>query len=152
MKAYLLSDARLYDQVVADHDGLFPGVYRLHYRGAAGEFDVIPRLLGSDPQGVLYIGTSISVPYRLGSLKKSVCAAYRRDGYIDPSAHQCGKKIIQSSKFIERFLFDGLCVSVQRLDRDDEDIGQREDGHTKLEWRLLSDYFAEFGEFPPLNG
>jgi len=148
MQTYSLADPRLYEKVVTDHGGLFPGVYRLHFRRASGEFDTIQRLLGSDPEGVLYIGLSVSVPYRLGSLKKSVSAAYQRDGFIDPSPHQCGRKIIQSAKFIERFPFDGLCVSVQPY----EEVGQRDSGHTKLEWCLLSEYFAEFGEFPPLNG
>jgi hypothetical protein len=151
MRTYGLGEPKLYDEMVADK-GLFPGIYRLHFQRAPGTFDTIPRLLGSDELGILYIGTSVSVPYRIASLKKSVSAAYERDGYIDPSAHQCGKKIIQSLKFRQRFPFKGLCLTVLPCEPDNDAVGVRDGDHTRLEWKLLSEYFSEFGEFPPLNG
>jgi hypothetical protein len=151
MSTYLLADGECYDKVVSDH-GIFPGVYQLHFRNSKGVFEVIPRLLGEDTSGTLYIGTSVSVPYRIGNLRKSVCAAYKKMGYKDPSPHQCGKKIVQCSRFMERFPFEGLCITVQQLRADSEEVGQRDGDHTKLEWRLLSEYFSKFGEFPPLNG
>lgn len=151
MRVYLLSDPKLHDKLCEDL-GYIPGIYRLHFQSAAGGFERIPRLLDVDDQGILYIGTSVSIPYRISSLKKSVSAAYGIDGYQDPGTHQCGKKIVQSLKFRERFSFAGYCLTVDPCKPDDDAVGYRDGDHTKLEWQKLIEYFNRFGEYPPLNG
>ena len=151
MRSYALTDDNTYRDMMAEY-GPFPGIYRLHIRADTGAFDALPRLLGTDMNGVLYIGTSLRVPERIGSLRKSLHAAYKKGVYKATAAHQCGKKIVQCKKFVERFPFEKLCLTVQPCSQPDQEMVQKESGHTKLEWRLLTEYFSEFGEFPPLNG
>lgn len=151
MPIYLLSDRELHKKV-SDDFGYAPGVYRLHFQSEAGIFTHIQRLLDTDDQGILYIGTSISLPYRISSLKRSISAAYGVDGYTDPGTHQCGKKIVQSPRFREHFPFSGFCLTVEPCELHDDNVGYGEGDHTRLEWEKLSEYFSRFGEFPPLNG
>ena len=157
---YMISDDGMWASVTSLFDGPFSGVYRLHALGEDGEFIFIPRLLAPDPNGVLYIGASSVVANRLGSMRKSISAAYRLldpDGYgalpySDPSPHQTGRKIVRiGRRFIERFRFDRLCVTLERHVGMAEATGA-DYGYYTREDVLLRAYEQEFGERPALNG
>jgi hypothetical protein len=74
MKKYMLTDKSLFEAIDRDF-GPVPGIYRLHALDESGEFVRLRRLLDDDPQGILYIGTSTQLVYRVMSLLKSVSAA-----------------------------------------------------------------------------
>lgn len=147
MKLYPLS-AYTGELIKGDHGDVFPGVYRLQAVDGSGGFQKLRRLLGDDIEGVLYIGESKELPYRVGSLKKSVSTAYAKLsptlygnlGYDDVSCHQTGPKILGIASFVERFPFSQLVVTVERSD-----------SHYQREGDLLQEYRTKFGENPPLN-
>src|SRR5689334_3888302 len=136
---YLVADDGIWSALDSLHKP-FPGIYRLHVLDEQG-FLPLSRLLDVDPDGVIYIGTSVSVPGRVASLKKSISAAYKKVDpqtyahlpYIDEGTHQTGKKIVRIPRFVERFRFDRLCVTVERYTGDDEALDVVENGHTALE-------------------
>jgi hypothetical protein len=96
---YMLAE-NLWEAIKSDHGYPFLGIYRLHVLDEGGEFEPLPRMLGVDPLGVLYIGAAASISDRASALKISVSAAYRKIDpktyahlkYIDVDAHQAGKK------------------------------------------------------------
>lgn len=129
----------------------FPGIYRLHVADGSRAFSPLPRLLNVDQHGTLYIGTSADVHARIGSLNKSVSAAYGRAPFRDVSPHQTGKKIALLQKFMERISFDRLCLTVEPSSSSLADLETNTSGHSILEAKLLDQYRAFFGENPPLN-
>jgi hypothetical protein len=137
----------------------FPGIYRLHATGSDGSFLPISRLLGVDPNGVLYIGTSVVVQDRAASLKKSICAAYKKvdpqtygdQTFIDVGSHQTGKKIVRLPKFVAKFPLSTLCLTVEKYKGNDNDLETTSSGHFSLEEKLLREYKNEYGEKPALN-
>lgn len=149
MKTYLIHEAETFNRVL-DEIGRVPGIYRLHAQSNAEQFEHIPRLLGVDEQGILYIGTSQDLITRTVSLIKSVSAAYGENGYATSRSHPSGMKIEQSARFRQRFPFNSLCLTFERCEPDD--VSVQTNGHTIMEWKKLNEYFASFGEFPPLNG
>ncbi len=156
---YRLAADGMWEAINTVHGGLFPGIYRLHVLDEYGEFLPLPRLLDMEPDGIVYIGTSVAVPNRVGSLKKSVAAAYwqvdaqtyARLPYRDAEAHQAGKKIVRIPRFVQRFPFERLCVTVERYTSEQEVLDVVAYGHTELEARLLLKYEAQYGEKPALN-
>jgi len=158
---YMVCNDKLYDIIKSTGPGLFPGIYRLHVLDENGEFLPLPRLLDVDCQGIMYIGTSVAVPNRIGSLKKSIMTAYwqvdpKNYGHLpfrDASPHQTGKKIIRIPRLVERFPFERLCVTVERYTGAPEamDPDVLDYGHTELEAKLLREYEMHYGEKPALN-
>lgn len=139
-----------------------PGIYRLHVLDERRSgFLPLPRLLGEDAQGIIYIGTSAAVPAHVGSLRKSVNAAYWQVDaktyahlpYRDVTPHPTGLKIARIPRFVERFPFARLCVTIERYSGTQEalDVDVKDYGHTELETRLLQDYEKQYGEKPALN-
>jgi hypothetical protein len=116
-------------------------------------------LLGADPLGVLYIGAAANILDRVSCLKKSVSAAYRKADprtyghldYSDVQAHQTGQKIVKIPRFVERFPFERLCVTVEPCRGRKAELDLVGSGHTESEDRLLREYLARYGEHPPLN-
>jgi hypothetical protein len=147
MKNYPLVSGNVW-QSVRDDFGLVAGTYSLRlWNDTLTDFSPITRLLRTDEEGTLYIGTSSKLPNRIGALKKAVCAAYGGiEGYRDPGVHGAGRMI--SKLFARTFAVERLCVEVRTHppNADDQFYYYRE------EWRLLSRYAERFGEFPPLNG
>jgi hypothetical protein len=142
---------------VRDDFGVAAGTYCLRlWNDKLEGFSPIPRLLGTDFEGTLYIGTSGNLANRIGALKKAVSAAYRRleryaadsrlEGYSDPTAHGAGRMI--SKSLANTFTFERLCVEVHTYPL----VEGNAFNHYAEEWRLLSSYAERFGEFPPLNG
>jgi hypothetical protein len=148
MTIYPLFGGRLYDEVKADH-GRTAGTYRLRLRSEDLEgFTPIARLLGTDTGGTLYIGASADLPARLGTLLKSISAAYNLDGYRDAAAHGVGRMIRPA--FVAAFTPARLCVETHRYFTVASPTHSF--NHYTEEWRLLMQYVEQFGEFPPLNG
>ena len=121
----------------------------------------LPRLLGGDVHGILYIGTSSGVANRLGNLRKSVSAAYStldpvRYGklpYTDPGTHQTGRKIVRiGRRFVDFFDYGKLCLTLQRHVPPADAVGGKDYGYFALEDGLLRKYEQTYGERPALNG
>src|ERR1700733_13515908 len=124
------------------------GTYCLRlWNEALTGFLPITRVFGTDHEGTLYIGTSGSLPNRIGTLKKAISAAYGGlAGYRDPAAHDAGRMI--SKLFTYTFAFGRPCIEVRAYPPKEGSAFN----HYLEEWRLLPDYAERFGEFPPLNG
>jgi hypothetical protein len=158
---YLLATDGVWADIERPHGPKFPGIYRLHVLDDHGEFLPLPRLLGEDAHGIVYIGTSKFVPIRLGELRKSIAAAYWKVDartyahllYRDEMQHPTGKKIMRIPRFVERFPFGRLCLTMERYTGAEEalDMDLENYGHTELEARLLRDYERQYGEKPALN-
>jgi len=156
---YYISDPSMWELINSAHEGdKFPGIYKLHVTNVQGEFLPLPRLFGVDHEGVLYIGTSEVVQYRVANVRKSICAAYKKvdpqtyaeQKFSDPLAHQAGKRIVRLPKFVATFPLSSLCLTITRYSGNDE-LGPDPYGHGKLEEKLLQEYEQEYGEKPPLN-
>jgi hypothetical protein len=155
---YLLADDRMYDDIKSAYGGLFRGIYRLHVLDERGEFLPLSRLLDNDVLGIIYIGTSKEVPNRVGSLRKSVSAAYRKIAsktyahlpYMTEGPHQAGRKIMRIPRFVEHFPFERLCVTVEKYAG--SQVETADYGYYDLETKLLELYEKQYGERPALNG
>ena len=154
---YMLANDSMCDDIKRDHGDSFPLAYQLHALDEHGEFRGLSRLLGIDPEGILYIGKSKTVQPRIANLRKSVCAAYRKVGgkiyeklvYMDFGAHQTGKKIVTMPRFVEFFPFERLCLTVEPCWGRKEGKGVVDPAD--LEAQLQQAYMARYGENPPLN-
>ena len=158
---YAIEDPLLYQKLKALHVGGFPGVYHLHVADKSGALLSVPRLIGTDPRGVLYIGTSSAVPNRVGAMRKSLSTAYKvlapdlygHLPYDDPGPHQTGRKIMRvGERFVRLFPFQNLRLTVERYYAERPAGASVDVGYYMLEDRKLREYESEFGERPPLNG
>jgi hypothetical protein len=129
----------------------FPGIYRLHVVAECGAFLPLPRALAKDPEGILYIGTSANVLVRIGSLRKSIFAAYKHLDYEDYGAHQTGAKMAQMPEFRKHFPLRGLCLTAERVSANPAEVEASISAHSAWEAKLLAQHRARFGENPPLN-
>jgi hypothetical protein len=150
MHAYKINDFETYNRMQKDI-GNVAGIYQLRLLNPDDTtFKPLQRLLSVDNCGVLYIGASLSLPDRVASLRKGVCAAYKVV-YTDHSVHPCGMKLKDRTRMREFCGFESLCVVVEPCGGSPEDFESYK-GHYKLEWDQLQKYCMEFGEYPPLNG
>jgi hypothetical protein len=158
---YRVASDRLWEETNLAYGGSFRGIYRLHVLDEQSAFLPLPRLLGVDAQGILYIGASDNVPGRLGELRKSVNAAYWQVDaktyahlpFRDVTPHPTGMKIVRIPRFVERFRFERLCVTMERCTVAPEALdADVKDYEYKLEARLLQAYEKQYGEKPALNG
>lgn len=94
----------------------------------------INRFLGSDKDGVLYIGKALSYLDRVINLKKSTAPKYKS------SNHEFGVRYKQHPSIKIHFPFETLYVKLEQSDTPDE-----------YEYTELRKYFDTFGELPPLN-
>jgi hypothetical protein len=132
--------------------GEVAGVYRLHVLNDQGGFTPIARLLEVDPEGILYLGTAIRVHGRLGELQKALSVAYDRKQWTG-SRHGVLSKLGVTPRFVSRFPYERLCVTVQPLaglSEGNPDAAIDQD-HYVQERRLLGEYRQWYGELPPLN-
>jgi hypothetical protein len=157
---HFIVDEGYWDSIDSLHDHeRFPGIYRLHATDTKGEFVPLSRLLGIDPEGILYIGASAVVQDRASELKKSICAAYKKidpvtyknQKYSDFECHQTGKKIVRRPRFVENFPLSRLCLTVTRHLGNPDELEIKSHGHFKLEEKLLQEYEQKFGEKPAFN-
>lgn len=133
MKRFLLSDAEFFQNVPAGG-----GIYRLHCFSDDKQHTVLPvsRVLGIDPEGVLYLGKATVFTDRVVNLKKSILPGFQG------TSHICGRryKLEIYKSFGEKFPVNRLCVSFEPTDTPEPD-----------EKDALSTYTKRFGELPPLN-
>ena len=132
------------DRHALDYARLFPpepGVYRLlALRDSAAA--PIPRLLATDPDGVLYVGKAARLRGRVRTLVKCIRedvrghAAGRRFHHIDRLRARAG--LDKFSDTFELRLSFFTCNSVEDA--------------KSAETQVLHAYIAQYGEVPPLNG
>jgi hypothetical protein len=94
----------------------------------------INRFLGTDNDGVLYIGKATSFIDRVIELKKSIAPDYNGTGHI------CGRRYKANSNIGKQFPYEILFIELLQTDKPEE-----------LERFLLTTYAEKFGEVPPLN-
>ena len=138
---------------INDTFGQRPGTYRLRLKTAdLGDWQPVARLVGSDPEGTLYIGMSRTVTARISALRAGLYGAYRFKGgrgntFSNPGAHQCSRRmpvafleaVDRSRYFIEITGFPpGVNVP------EDFDVSQEETA-------AIARYAATYGESPPFN-
>jgi hypothetical protein len=111
------------------------GVYRV-VAMKDGKPVEVNRFLGTDDEGVLYIGKAISFLDRVADLKKSISPTHKGQG------HDFGVryKDLEIPNIALRFPYDELYVHLIQTDSPDE-----------LERTMLKAYRSKFGEVPPLN-
>ena len=142
-------DRFLYHDVKAEY-GEAAGVYRLHVTDGVGSFLPIPRLLELDRNGTVYIGTASKVNERLGNLQKALSVAYDRKQWT-ASGHGVLDKLRTLPRFVERFPYESLCVTIEPLNVEPDEAGIIDPDHWSLERRLLNEYRYWFGEYPTFN-
>jgi hypothetical protein len=128
----LLGDKELW-KLISDQHGRTGGVYKII---AARDGLRIPvnRFLGTDNEGVLYIGKATSFLDRVIDLKKSISVDYHS------TAHICGRRYKSNPKIAVSFPYDILHLELIQSDHPE-----------KLEKELLAEYAKQYGEVPPLN-
>lgn len=109
------------------------GVYKI-ISVQNGKRTQINRFLGSDPDGVLYIGKATSFIDRVINLKKSISPEF------GGSSHICGRRYKANPNIAQQFPFCNLYLELTQSDTPEE-----------LERELLKNYCKLFGEVPPLN-
>jgi len=109
------------------------GVYKIiAFQG--GQRISINRFLGTDKDGILYIGKATSFIDRVIELKKSIAPDYNGKGHI------CGRRYKSNPKIAESFPYEVLFIELTESNKPEE-----------LEKQLLNEYAKIFGEVPPLN-
>ena len=94
----------------------------------------INRFLGTDKEGVLYIGKATSFIDRVIDLKKSIAPNY------NGRSHICGRRYKSNPDIAKHFPYDILHIELIQADNPEE-----------LEKKLLLEYSNVYGEVPPLN-
>ena len=132
MDLFQFADPTFWDKINDRHksDG---GVYKV-IAVDSGQRTPINRLLGTDDQGVLYIGKATTFIDRVIDLKKSISPDY------NGTAHTCGRRYKATPNIAKHFPFDKLHIELIQSTTPDD-----------LEKKLLNDYMQTFGEVPPLN-
>ena len=122
--------------------GESPGIYKLHcYKGNSKEYIPINRLLGTDSEGLLYIGCGKSLSLRVNFLMMALSAAAGKKGYTDISKHSCGYKY-RNEKIQQVVPYENLYITVYPNIEKDPYVYEREE---------LEYYENKFGEAPPFN-
>jgi len=129
---FALDDTNLWNKI-HEHFGNNGGIYKV-IAIRDDEPVTINRFLGSDKDGVLYIGKALSYLDRVITLKKSTAPKYKS------SNHEFGARYKQHTSIKIHFPFETLYVKLQQSDTPNE-----------LECNELKKYFDTFGELPPLN-
>ena len=92
------------------------------------------RVLGTDKDGILYIGKSDNLRERLRMLWRVL------NPKLNATAHPFGKKFNENKKLKNTFPLKSLYISY-KISTDPK----------ALEFDLLQKYFLKFGEVPPFN-
>ena len=132
MRFTISVDTFWYD-IKAQH-GERGGIYVLSCLDETGCTQKIHRLLGEDPEGVLYIGKASSFLDRVIELKKSLSPLHESRG------HECGARHKEHQGISAQFPYERL--QIQLIAADDP---------RGAETKALQQYIEKFGELPPLN-
>ena len=130
MKLYCLADESFPEGIKRR-----PGVYIVHAQTTTGAFQHLPRLLGHDPDGILFIGQSKNVRRRVATLKRAMTIREWRK-----VPHSEGRTYRWVPALRKEFPIDRLYVSVRYTDTPEDQ-----------ERRQITEYARRLGEVPPLN-
>jgi hypothetical protein len=133
MQDLLLFEDKDFWKLINDQHETKGGVYKI-IAVRNGQCVPISRFLGTDDQGVLYIGKATSFTDRVIHLKKSISPDYKG------KAHICGRRYKSNQNIAKLFPYEILHIQLTQADDPEE-----------LERKLLAEYRNIFGEVPPLN-
>jgi len=117
----------------------------------------VPRFLATDPFGILYIGMSKCLESRLFELIKYLKPS---DIFADNAKHLAANKYSSNEKMQQRFPYSLLRVTylptitleeTGLIDKKYDEIYSDLYTPRAVEFHLLNEYLAEYGELPPLN-
>jgi hypothetical protein len=128
----LFADAAFWNSINERHEQR-GGVYKI-IAVSGGKRVPVNRFLGTDNEGVLYIGKATSFLDRVLDLKKSLSPSY------NSNAHICGRRYKSLPNIAKHFPFETLHVDL--IPSDTPEV---------LEAQLLDSYRNIYGEVPPLN-
>ena len=126
-----------------DDADLVDGAYTIRWMNGE-QYHPICRLLETDEEGILYIGSSKNLPNRMGDLKKALLASYNTI-YKDHTTHSIGK-IKDINNFRIKIDLNNIKITLHHP-KEYENIETGVD----LEIYLLEQYELKYGETPPLN-
>jgi len=129
---YHLADDQFWYNIERDHH-YNGGVYKLFCMYGV-EKKPINRLLGTDKDGILYIGQTQCFLSRVIDLKKSISPGYESQN------HDAGNRYKANPKIAEMFPYDELYVELFQNGTPEE-----------FEKEQINTYINTFGELPPLN-
>lgn len=129
---YHLADDHFWYNIQRDHH-YNGGVYKLFCMHGV-EKKPINRLLGTDKDGILYIGQTQCFLSRVIDLKKSITPGYESQN------HDAGNRYKANPKIAEMFPYDELYVELLATNYPE-----------KCEKKEINAYINRFGELPPLN-
>lgn len=127
-----IADKDLWDNIHKRHQDK-GGVYKI-IAVNNGQRVPINRFLGTDNEGILYIGKATSYIDRVIELKKSISPDYKGSGHI------CGRRYKSNNKIAEQFPYNFLHIELTQIENPKE-----------VEDKYLKEYFNKYGEAPPLN-
>lgn len=113
------------------------GVYKLVSLDESGHPIPVPRFLGTDPDGILYIGCSPqrTLRERIADLIKATHPRYKGGSHI------FGRKYKRIAVVLDnRFPFNSLALSFEVAE-----------DPLSTERKMIDEYRARFGEEPPFN-
>ncbi|WP_295129102.1 hypothetical protein [uncultured Chitinophaga sp.] len=132
------------ENLISFNDGDFYDLISARYVQKGGVYKIIAvrdgrrvpinRFLGTDNEGILYIGKATSFIDRVVNLKKSISPNYNGTGHI------CGRRYKSNPSIAKLFPYDILYTELIETDTPE-----------KVEKRLLREYLTIYGEVPPLN-
>lgn len=133
MQALLLFDDKTFWQLINDRHAEKGGVYKI-IAVRDGHRVPINRFLGTDNDGVLYIGKATSFINRVIELKRSIASDY------NGTTHICGRRYKSNPNIAKLFPYNILHIELIETDSPE-----------KLERQFLNEYSNVYGEVPPLN-
>ena len=131
MKYLRITDAAFHDEIEGRQ-----GIYFLHSLDEHGKPKPTNRLLGTDMEGVLYIGTTKgrTLSERLADFRKTVLPGYKGSGHI--AGRKYNKLPVLQKAFPYNTLAFSFRICVNPPAEEDKEI---------------ESYKQRFGEKPPLN-
>jgi len=130
MPKFRISNANFHLNVPA-----VPGVYKIFSLDESEKPIPLPRVLGIDPFGVLYIGKSDNLKNRVRMLWRVLQPNYKA------SAHTFGMNYKSLQIIQDAFPYDTLAIEYEENPE-----------AKKHEKSLIESYRQVYGEVPPLNG
>lgn len=129
---FRISDAKFWQKI---HETVHEpgGVYKL-FSMKNGQRTPVNRSLGTDPNGILYIGKATSFLDRVINLKKSIAPEY------NSASHKGGLRYKSNKKIASLFPYEDLHIEI---------LPSIAPG--LLESEELAQYKEVFGEVPPMN-
>ena len=132
MKPFKINNENLWSQIDLNY-GDSVGIYKIIWI-RDNKPKIIPRLINSDNQGVLYIGKAQRFLDRVLDLKKSLLPKYKTDN------HDFGKRYYNTPILKQNIALDELFIDLTSSNNPE-----------LLERNELDKYYITNGELPPFN-